>query len=67
MIKKFGINNTRAEKAGPTVKNAIRPDDDVYERIVVCACGKKFAKSCPSKDACDVAVFDCPHCGAKIK
>jgi len=67
MMEKFGVNNTRAEKAGPTVKNGIKTGDDVYERLVSCSCGKKFTKTCPSKDACDVAVFDCPYCGTKIQ
>jgi hypothetical protein len=67
MMKKFGVNNTRAEKAGPTVKNGIKTEDDVFERIVLCSCGKKFAKTCPNKDACEISVFDCPYCGAKIK
>lgn len=65
MMKKLGINTTRAEKAGPVVKNGIK--EDSYERVVICSCGKKFVKSCPNKDVCDISVLKCPHCGANIK
>ena len=67
MLKKFGVNSTRAEKQGPTVKNAIKDGDDRFERVVVCSCGKKFVKSCPNKDVCDISVMQCPFCGANVK
>lgn len=65
MLKKFGINSTRAEKKGPTVKNAIA--EERHEKVVLCSCGKKFVKSCPNADVCDISVLKCPHCGADIK
>lgn len=65
MLKKFGVNSTRAEKKGPVVKNGIK--DEPYEKVVLCACGKKFVKSCPNKDVCDISVLKCPHCGENIK
>jgi len=65
MLKKFGVNSTRSEKNGPVVKNAI--EEKRAEKIVVCGCGKKFIKSCPNKDVCDISILKCPHCGADIK
>jgi hypothetical protein len=63
MLKKFGINTTRAEKKGPQVKGAI---SERYGRMIVCACGKKFEKTCPSKDECDCSSFSCPYCGKEL-
>lgn len=65
MMNKFGINSTRAEKSGPVVKDAII--EQRAEKIVVCSCGKKFIKSCPNQDVCDISILKCPHCGADIK
>lgn len=65
MMKKLGVNTTRAEKSGPVVKNAIK--EKPYEKVVICSCGKKFVKSCPNKDVCDISVLKCPACGADIK
>jgi len=67
MLKKFGVNTTRAEKTGPTVKNAIKVEEEAVERLVVCSCGKKFMKKCANKDLCDISVFTCPYCGASIR
>lgn len=65
MLKKFGINTTRAEKTGPKVKQGITTAS--FTRVVTCSCGKKFEKSCPSEMACDITMFTCPHCGAANK
>lgn len=67
MLEKFGVNSTRAEKSGPTVKNGIKMEDETYQKIVLCSCGKKFVKSCPNKDVCDISILKCPHCGNDIK
>jgi len=67
MLKKFGVNSTRAEKQGPVVKNGINAEEQNYEKIVVCSCGKKLVKSCPNKDVCDISVLQCPYCGSNIK
>lgn len=64
MIKKFGINSTRAEKKGPVVKNGL---NEKIEREITCACGKKFMKSCPNELYCEISAFHCPHCGAELK
>lgn len=65
MLKKFGINTTRAEKRGPNVKQGI--SEGSFKRVITCACGRKFEKSCPNEMACDITMFTCPHCGATIK
>ena len=63
MMKKYGVNNTRAEKSGPTVKNAIS-----HRKMVVCGgCKKRFEKECPSEEICDISAVCCPYCGASIK
>ena len=64
MLKKFGINNTRVEKDGPSVRNGIKQP---VEREVPCSCGKKFMKSCPNELYCELSTFKCPHCGAELK
>jgi hypothetical protein len=66
MMEKFGVNSIFSEKKGPIVKNAIK-EDDLFEKIVLCSCGKKFVKSCPNKEVCDISILKCPHCGADIK
>lgn len=66
MMEKFGVNSTREEKSGPVIKNAIKTDDESYEKIVICSCGKKFVKKCPNKDVCEISVLKCPHCGADL-
>lgn len=65
MLKKFGINSTRAEKTGPTVKQGLTAGS--FKRMITCSCGKKFEKACPSEMACDISMFTCPHCGSTIK
>ena len=66
MMEKFGVNSTREEKQGPVVKNAIKTDDEPYERVVICSCGKKFVKQCPNKDVCEISILKCPYCGADV-
>jgi hypothetical protein len=63
MMKKIGVNTTRAEKHGPVVKSG---HNKPTEKTVRCACGKKFLKSCPNEAYCDIAVFTCPYCGREI-
>jgi hypothetical protein len=60
MLKKFGVNSTRAEKHCPVKTGAV----PMIERVVICSCGKRFVKSCPNSVACEVSTFTCPHCGA---
>ena len=64
MMKKFGIDTTRVAKSGPVVKESI---SRAINSLVTCKCGKKFAKSCPSAAACEIAVFSCPYCGAELR
>ena len=59
MLKKFGVNSTRAEKRGPSVKTG----NQSIERYATCQCGKKFLKTCASAEVCDVSSFKCPYCG----
>lgn len=67
MMKKFGVNNTRAEKVGPVVKNGVDKTQKRAQKLVTCACGKKYMKDCPSEDLCAVSVLTCPSCGAKVQ
>ena len=64
MLKKFGVNSTRAEKSGPTVKSGI---SGPTKRIITCACGRKFEKACPNELVCEISSFTCPHCGKTVK
>lgn len=61
MMKKFGVNTTRAEKRGPVVKKGIS-----FQKMVACSCGKKFLKTCSNEEICDITVHTCPFCGATI-
>jgi hypothetical protein len=64
MLNKYGVNSIRAEKKGPLVKDGIKRK---VEKTIVCACGKKFVKDCPSETLCELSSFFCPYCGAEIK
>jgi hypothetical protein len=63
MMKKLGVNTTRAEKHGPVVKSGYGKG---VQKTVVCACGKKFSKTCPNEVYCEISVFTCPYCGREI-
>jgi len=61
MMKKFGVNSTRAEKRGPVVKKGIG-----FQKLVTCSCGKKFMKSCSDQGLCEATAHTCPYCGAML-
>jgi len=62
MLTKFGINNTRAERSAPTVKDA------AFTKVIICKnCGCKCEKSCPSEEICMASILKCPKCGSDIK
>ena len=64
MMKKIGINTTRAQKQGPTQKNAI--GKKVCKKVITCSCGAKLEKACENEYVCDVSVLTCPKCGKKV-
>jgi len=61
MLSKFGVNNTRMEKkvAGDSGR--------VTKRVKCSKCGKKFEKSCPSAELCDITNNNCPTCGGRLE
>lgn len=64
MVKR-GINETRAEKSGPTVKKGItRESKD--KKIIKCACGAVLEKSCPDPLTCEISSVTCPNCGRSV-
>lgn len=65
MIIKKGVNETRAEKSGPTVKKGITAKDK-YRKIIKCACGAMLEKCCKDELTCEVSVVMCPKCGAQV-
>lgn len=68
MLKKFGINSTRAEKSGPSVKRGIAvPSPTVHSKIVTCECGAKLKKSCANEMICEISALTCPKCGREVR
>ena len=39
-------------------------EEEKFSKVVTCDCGKKFVKTCPSKDVCHISLVKCPGCGA---
>jgi hypothetical protein len=64
MLKKIGINTSRAKKNGPNVKDGISRKK--FAKVVVCSCGAKLEKSCENEYVCDISVLLCPKCGKQI-
>lgn len=64
MLKKFGVNTTRALKSGPVVKDAVEEKD--HSKVVTCSCGAKLEKRCRNEYVCETSVMRCPKCGAKV-
>lgn len=61
---KTGVNNTRAEKAGPIVRKGI---GNSVKKVVTCSvCKCKLEKSCPNEMLCEVSVLKCPKCGTEV-
>lgn len=65
MLKKYGVNNTRQEKKGPTVVQGV--SKPFSKRLSCRKCGKTFVKSCASELACEVSPSRCPHCGSDLE
>lgn len=66
MLKKYGINTTRAEKNGPTVRRGIAVEKGKFVRTLSCPCGAKLEKTCESEALCEITPARCPKCGRKI-
>ena len=68
MMKKIGINTTRFEKSGPTVKKGVAaPKEGRFTKRVVCPeCGANLEKSCDNEMFCDISTVKCPKCGADL-
>lgn len=65
MMKKFGVNETRAEKRGPVVKDAVASKSR-HVKVVTCECGTRLEKSCPDELACELSSLKCPKCGKEV-
>jgi len=68
MIVKRGINTTREEKSGPTVRKGIASSSkNKFRKIVTCSnCKTKLEKSCENEMFCEISVLKCPRCGAIV-
>ena len=64
MMLKKGINSTREEKRGPTVKSGIAA---AHKKVVRCGnCNAVLEKSCSNSLVCEVSSLKCPKCGAMV-
>lgn len=65
MLVKNGINTTRAQKDGPTMRKGIVGS---VKKIVTCSvCKCKLEKSCPNEMMCEISILKCPKCGSDVK
>lgn len=65
MMVKKGINSTRAEKQGPTVKQGI--DSKGHKKTVRCPnCKSVLEKCCSNELVCEISIMTCPKCGNKV-
>jgi hypothetical protein len=68
MLVKKGVNTTREEKSGPTVKEGIASTSrNKFKRIVTCShCKTKLEKCCDNEMVCEISILKCPRCGANV-
>ena len=65
MLVKRGINSTRAEKTGPTVKQGISAK--THKKIVRCSsCNSVLEKTCSDALVCEISSMKCPKCGELV-
>lgn len=65
MLFKKGINTTREEKTGPTVKQGITTQ--AHKKVVKCPnCKAVLEKSCSSAMVCEISTMKCPKCGTMV-
>lgn len=65
MMTKRGINETKAEKTGPTVKQGITSSKR-HKKVLKCACGALLEKECGDALTCEVSSVKCPKCGKLV-
>ena len=69
MLVKKGVNTTREEKNGPTVRSGISSNKGKgrFRRTITCSnCNAKLEKCCENEMFCEISVLKCPRCGAKV-
>lgn len=65
MLVKRGINETKAEKKGPTVKNGVSAKRHT-KRVVCSNCRTVLEKSCTNALVCEISSMKCPNCGSTV-
>lgn len=66
MLTKTGVNSTRSQKCGPTVREGVKAGK-AFKKVVKCAvCNAKLEKSCSNEMVCEISTLKCPRCGTDV-
>jgi hypothetical protein len=65
MMLKRGVNTTREEKNGPTVRRGISsPAKRRFRKVLTCPnCKTRLEKFCENEMFCEISSLKCPRCG----